>query len=149
MTAAHRLLAVDDQPAHLSLLKQVLTPAGYDVLEARSGGEALAVVQENLPDLILLDMHLPDMHGLEVLRRLRAVVVEVLLATPRVRELLRQADLAGIRSVLQSPAGIQEGMQTFDYAIYQLIQAGLVDEPTALAAAESPNDLRLRLRGLR
>ncbi|MGH2374181.1 MAG: ATPase, T2SS/T4P/T4SS family, partial [bacterium] len=76
------------------------------------------------------------------------VAVEVMLATPRVRELLRKADLAGIRSVMQSPAGIQEGMQTFDHAIFQLIKAGLVDAETAMSAADSPNDLRLRLKGL-
>lgn len=78
----------------------------------------------------------------------RVAAIEIMLSTPRVRELLRNADLAGIRSVMQSPAGIQEGMQTFDYAIYQLIQEGLVDQETAMRAADSPNDLRLRLKGL-
>ncbi len=62
---------MDDQPANLRLLKEVLTPAGFEVREARSGAEALAVAQESMPSLVLLDMHLPDMHGLEVLRRLR------------------------------------------------------------------------------
>ncbi|MDQ7859899.1 MAG: response regulator [Armatimonadota bacterium] len=66
-----RILAVDDQPANLALLRRVLEPEGFDVREARSGAEALAVVQETAPDLVLLDMHLPDMHGLDVLRRLR------------------------------------------------------------------------------
>ena len=75
--------------------------------------------------------------------------VEIMVSTPRVRELLRKGDLAGIRSVMQSPAGIQEGMQTFDYAIYQLVQAGLVDVDLAMDAADSPNDLRMRLKGLR
>ena len=78
----------------------------------------------------------------------RVVAAEVMLSTPRVRELLRKADLTDIRTVMQSPAGIQEGMQTFDYAIYQLIQQGLVDSETAMSAADSPNDLRLRLKGL-
>jgi len=78
----------------------------------------------------------------------RVVAVEVMLSTPRVRELLRAADLAGIRSVMQSPAGIAEGMQTFDYAIYQLVQQGWIDQDAAMAAADSPNDLRLRLKGL-
>jgi twitching motility protein PilU len=77
------------------------------------------------------------------------VAVEVMLVTPRVRELLRAADLPGIRTVMQSAAGVQDGMQTFDHAIYLLIQAGLVDQNVALSAADSPNDLRLRLRGLR
>ncbi|MDR7486053.1 MAG: PilT/PilU family type 4a pilus ATPase [Armatimonadota bacterium] len=76
------------------------------------------------------------------------VAVEVMLATPRVRELLRKADLAGIRSVMQSPAGVQEGMQTFDAAIFQLIKQGLIDEEAGFEAADSPNDLRMRLKGL-
>lgn len=66
-----RILAVDDQPANLLLLKRILLPAGFELLEARSGAEALAVAREGTPDLILLDMHLPDLHGLEVMRRLR------------------------------------------------------------------------------
>jgi twitching motility protein PilU len=78
----------------------------------------------------------------------RVVAVEVLLSTPRVKELLRKADLAGIRSVMQSPAGLQEGMQTFDYAVFNLIKEGVVDSEVAMTAADSPNDLRLRLKGL-
>jgi twitching motility protein PilU len=78
----------------------------------------------------------------------RVVAVELLLATPRVRELLRKADLTGIRTVMQSAAGMQEGMQTFDLAVYQLIKAGVIDHNVAMAAADSPNDLRLRLKGL-
>jgi len=71
MKKAPHILAVDDQPANLLLVKRVLEPAGFEVRQARSGGEALAMAQESLPDLILLDMHLPDMHGLDVLRRLQ------------------------------------------------------------------------------
>jgi twitching motility protein PilU len=78
----------------------------------------------------------------------RVVAAEVMLATPRVRELLRKIDLTGIRGVMQSPAGIQGGMQTFDYAVYQLIKEGLVDVEAGMAAADSPNDLKLRLKGL-
>ncbi|OFX29319.1 MAG: hypothetical protein A2Z07_09020, partial [Armatimonadetes bacterium RBG_16_67_12] len=71
MRRAARILVVDDQPANLALVRRILDPVGFDVSEARSGAEALAVAQEKSPDLILLDMHLPDMHGLDVLRRLR------------------------------------------------------------------------------
>lgn len=66
-----RILAVDDQPANLALVRKILAPAGFEVREARSGAEALAAARESAPDLVLLDMHLPDMHGLEVLRRLQ------------------------------------------------------------------------------
>jgi twitching motility protein PilU len=78
----------------------------------------------------------------------RVPAIEIMLASPRVRELLRKNDLSGIRAAMQSPSGIQDGMQTFDYALYRLIQAGLVDVDTANAAADSPNELRMRLKGL-
>ncbi len=71
MDRPRRILAVDDQPAKLQLLRRILVPAGFDVVEARSGAEALTIAKESAPDLVLLDMHLPDMHGLEVLRRFR------------------------------------------------------------------------------
>jgi twitching motility protein PilU len=76
------------------------------------------------------------------------MAAEVMLSTPRVRDLLRKTDLAGIRSVMQSPTGIQEGMRTFDYAVFRLIQDGLVDVEAGMTAADSPNDLRMRLKGL-
>jgi twitching motility protein PilU len=78
----------------------------------------------------------------------RVVAVEIMLSTPRIRELLRKADLPAIRSVMQSPAGIQEGMQTFDYSVYQLVKQGLVETEVGLTAVDSPNDLKMRLKGL-
>jgi twitching motility protein PilU len=79
----------------------------------------------------------------------RVPAVEIMLATPRVRELLRKGDLPGIRSAMQSPASVQEGMQTFDYSIYQLVKSGVIDVDLAMDAADSPNDLKMRLKGLR
>jgi twitching motility protein PilU len=78
----------------------------------------------------------------------RVPAIEIMLSTPRVRELLRKNDLSAIRSVMQTPSGIQEGMQTFDYALYRLIQDGLIDVDTAMVAADSANELRMRLKGL-
>ena len=71
-----------------------------------------------------------------------------MLATPRVREFLRKNDLSAIRSVMRPPSGIQDGMHTLDYAVHRLIQAGLIDVDTAMAAADSPNDLGMRLKEL-
>lgn len=70
MTPPARILAVDDQPVNLALVKAILRAPDFEVLEARSGAEALAWAKEGAPDLILLDMHLPEMHGLEVLQRI-------------------------------------------------------------------------------
>src|SRR5438445_9566892 len=98
-----RILIVDDQPMNVLLAQRVLMPAGFEVRVARSGGEALAVAQGSKPDLILLDMHLPDMHGLEVLRRMLEspwgahllVVAMSAHATAEDEALWRQAGCAG------------------------------------------------------
>jgi len=71
MTDEPLLLAVDDLPANVRLLDAVLSPRGYRVLGAGSGPEALALVAEHRPDLVLLDIVMPEMDGYEVCRRLR------------------------------------------------------------------------------
>jgi type IV pilus assembly protein PilB len=104
MRRVARILVVDDQPANLALVRRILGPLGFDVSEARSGAEALAVAQEKSPDLILLDMHLPDMHGLDVLRRLRErartggvrVAAMSALATPEDRTAWLKAGCVGV-----------------------------------------------------
>jgi PAS domain S-box-containing protein len=66
------ILAVDDTPESLALLVRMLTPLGYRVLAADSGELALAAVATHMPDLILLDVRMQGMDGLEVCRRLKA-----------------------------------------------------------------------------
>jgi DNA-binding response OmpR family regulator len=66
------ILAVDDTTESLTLLSSILTPAGYRVLAADSGELALAAISETLPDLILLDVRMKGMSGLELCRRLKA-----------------------------------------------------------------------------
>lgn len=67
----HTVLAVDDIPANLELLTSMLDEEGYHVLAARNGAEALSVALQAEPDLILLDVNLPDLDGYEVCRRLK------------------------------------------------------------------------------
>ena len=66
------VLAVDDQPANLRLLDAVLTPRGYRVLTASSGAEALALLETEDVDIVLLDIVMPEMDGHEVCRRIRS-----------------------------------------------------------------------------
>jgi twitching motility protein PilU len=73
------------------------------------------------------------------------LALEILIGTPRVRELLKRGDIGELKSVLA--AADRDGMQTFDQAIYNLFQQGHIDEESALLAADSPNDIRLRMRG--
>jgi two-component system, cell cycle response regulator DivK len=68
---APRILVVEDNPLNLKLVRDVLQVAGYEVLEARSGEEGLEVARAAVPDLVLMDLQLPGIDGVEALRRLR------------------------------------------------------------------------------
>ncbi|MEU4830118.1 response regulator transcription factor [Streptosporangium sp. NPDC023615] len=71
MDDGHRLLVVDDEPVVRELLSATLRFAGYTVGSAATGAEALEAAWHEPPDLVLLDVMLPDMDGFEVIRRLR------------------------------------------------------------------------------
>ncbi len=68
---AERILVVDDDPGILNLLKRGLSYAGYTIDAAGDGGEALAKATEREPDLVVLDIMMPELDGMEVCRRLR------------------------------------------------------------------------------
>jgi len=67
------ILVVEDNPATRKMLRVTLVVEGYAVIEAANAREALAAAEQALPDLILQDLILPDMDGLELLRRLRGI----------------------------------------------------------------------------
>ncbi len=72
MRTPPRILVVDDTPANVHILQLRLAAQGYDVVTATDGEAALAAARESLPDLILLDVMMPKVDGLEVCRQLRA-----------------------------------------------------------------------------
>jgi two-component system, OmpR family, KDP operon response regulator KdpE len=65
------ILVVDDEPQIRRVLRATLSSNGYDVMEAKSGQEAIEMVLRERPDLILLDVNMPDMSGLEVCSKIR------------------------------------------------------------------------------
>ncbi|HVY49863.1 MAG TPA: response regulator [Minicystis sp.] len=70
--AASVVLVVDDNPMNLKLVRFVLKRAGFDVHEAVDAEQALAVLREMVPAVILVDLQLPGMDGLELTRRIKA-----------------------------------------------------------------------------
>lgn len=72
MSQRQRILVVDDEPEILDVTQTVLTGAGFEVVTACSGGQALAEVGRGPFDLVLLDVNMPGMDGWETLRLLRA-----------------------------------------------------------------------------
>src|SRR4029077_5737663 len=66
------ILVVEDQPDNRRILRDMLSNAGYELVEAESGEEALTAVEAQRPDLILMDIQLPVMDGYETTRRIKA-----------------------------------------------------------------------------
>lgn len=106
-----RILIVDDQPEHRGLIRSAVEPLGFDLAEAGSGSECLAEFARQRPDLIFLDIVMPDMNGIEAARRLRTegcrspIVVVSANAYPTDR---KQAFAAGSDDFLAKPIQIAE-----------------------------------------
>jgi two-component system KDP operon response regulator KdpE len=105
-----RILVVDDEPEILRALRANLAAHGYDVLTATTGQEAEAAVTARHADLLLLDLGLPDVDGVELIERIRAysaTPIIVLTARGAEREKVRALDL-GADDYLTKPFGIDE-----------------------------------------
>ena len=86
-----KILVVDDNLANCDLLADVLSQWGYEVAQAHQGKEVLPMVEAFRPDLVLLDIMLPDENGLQILKKLRlnhkTVLVPVIMVTATTTEL--------------------------------------------------------------
>lgn len=69
--AGKQILVIEDNDKNMKLFRDVLQAIGYRTLEASTGGQALVLASEHRPALVLMDIQLPDMDGLEALGRLR------------------------------------------------------------------------------
>ncbi len=67
-----RILIVEDNDLNLKLFRDLLTAHGYETIETKEGLEAITLTKSESPDLILMDIQLPEVSGLEVTRRLKA-----------------------------------------------------------------------------
>jgi two-component system KDP operon response regulator KdpE len=110
MTQSPLVLVVDDDPAIRRLLRTSLGAEGYRTMEAATGREALAAAGATPPDLVLLDLGLPDMDGTEVLHRLRTMSpIPVVVLSAREDERGKVAALdAGADDYVTKPFGMAE-----------------------------------------
>lgn len=107
----HKILIVDDQMGIRMLLSEVLKTEGYTIFEASNGVAALEVAGQEQPDLILLDMKLPGMDGLQILKGLRTngITASVIMMTAYGElELIDQARELGAASHFTKPFDIDD-----------------------------------------
>jgi two-component system KDP operon response regulator KdpE len=139
-----RVLIVDDEPAIQRMLKVALGAAGYEPLLASTAAEALHAIASGAPDVVILDLGLPDRDGKEVLRDMRAfskIPVIVLSARDREAEKIEALDL-GADDYVEKPFGVGELIARLRVA---LRRAGPPAAPRRLAVDGLQVDLDKRL----
>ena len=110
MNIREKVLVVEDEKSISHFISAVLNTNGYEAMQARSGEEALSMISSHCPDLIILDLGLPDMDGLEILRNLRSwssLPVVVVSARSHERDKVSALDL-GADDYLTKPFGTDE-----------------------------------------
>lgn len=132
-----KALVVDDGPAVRRFLRTSLEPRGYQVSEASSGHEAVDVVAQSKPDVILLDMGLPDLDGVEVTRILREWCnIPIIILSVRESEADKVAALdAGADDYLVKPFGLNELTARLRAALRRVQQNP--DEPVLVSGSLS------------
>ena len=115
--SAERILVIEDNEKNMKLVRDVLEGSGYRTLEATTGGQGVELAVEHRPDLVLMDIQLPDINGVEALGRLRAnertASLPVLALTAQAMEGDRERFLAaGFDGYLSKPVNIADFVAT-------------------------------------
>ena len=129
---AIRVLVVDDEPAILATMAPLLRSQGYDVVTALSGRVAIELAERDRPDLVVLDLGLPDVEGVDVCRTIRrdqAVPIIVLSARGAERDKVAALD-AGADDYVTKPFGTEELLARIRAALRRTEQSGAGGSPT-------------------
>jgi two-component system KDP operon response regulator KdpE len=134
MTA--RILVVDDEPKIRRIMRTTLTAAGYEVDDAKTGEEALEKLRDFRPDLVLLDINMPGIGGLETCRIIRAdSEAAIIMLTVRDSEKDKVDALdAGADDFVTKPFGTPELMARIRAALRRLPAAGSTNDPIRLGS---------------
>src|SRR5512134_3294387 len=138
---ACRILIVDDEPAVTDLLAYNLRKAHYDVLTATDGRTALRLAGETKPDLVLLDLMIPEVDGLDVCHELRkSSGVPIIMITARGEEIDRVVGLElGADDYVTKPFSVRELMARVKAVLRRAQNDGAEEEPSTLL--RGPGDL--------
>ena len=133
-----RVLVVDDDPEVIQILEVNLAHANFEVISAQTGAEALGKAFRERPDLMLLDVILPDLDGLDVCRRLKESQqmsrIPVIIISARVESEDRIAGIAaGAEHYVTKPFAPAEVVALVEDCLKRIEQAGKVDPLAGLA----------------
>ena len=126
MNSVRTILLVDDSPTELALMKHALRGNKYKLITASNGEEALETLSRLKPDLILLDVNLPDIPGHEVLAQLRAdprtsdIPVLVISADATSIQMQRMLE-TGARAYLTKPLDVKRFLSVLDEGLSQAV----------------------------
>lgn len=132
-----RVLVIDDEPQILRALRINLTARGYDVITAATGADALRAAADHTPDVVILDLGLPDLSGIEVLAGLRGwLTAPVIVLSARTDSSDKVAALdAGADDYVTKPFGMDEFLARLRAAVRRAASATEVSEPTVETAS--------------
>lgn len=130
----HKILIVDDEPKLVRLLSTNLSTRGYEILAASTGRQALELAASEAPDVVVLDVMLPDASGFDICRELRAMSdVPILMLTARARDSDKlQGFKAGADDYITKPFNVNEFLARVSVALRR--RSGASPEPPLLTA---------------
>jgi two-component system KDP operon response regulator KdpE len=139
MTMAKKILVVDDEPAQVRLVDQVLTNNGYEVLKASRGQEALRIIFEHKPDLVLLDVVMPGIDGWQTCNRIREVTdIPIIMLTGQrnsEEDVVRGLD-CGADEYLNKPLGNRELVARVRAALRRAEKPSYLDEKKGISFSD-------------
>lgn len=147
MSGRARVLVVDDEPAILKFLKPALEANAYEVRSAGTAIEAIRSIASDAPDIVVLDLGLPDIDGKDVIRRVREwsdVPIVVLSARDREAEKIEALDL-GADDFINKPFGVGELLARMRAALRHRLQRR-AEEPVLKVATLEIDHVRRRVK---
>ena len=124
-TTVKKILCIEDEPEMIDLIRLILGRRGFDVIGAAGGVEGIKMVRELLPDLVLLDLMMPDMDGWEVYQQMKADTstreIPVIVVTAKAQNIDKVLGLhiAKVDDYIAKPFGPQELMDSVDKVFSQ------------------------------
>jgi two-component system response regulator (stage 0 sporulation protein F) len=115
------VLIIDDETSVRNVVRSALRSAGYEVMEASNGRIGISLFRQRRPDLVIADIHMPELNGLDVIieltREFLDVKVIAISGMPEHQRLLDAAKLLGARQTLNKPFSIEELLNAVRYEL--------------------------------